>query len=576
MKSILFALLLLSFTLDLFGQHADFIKDADKYFMSKMTSDDIVGLSAALVIDGKVVWKKGFGYSDLENKILMTPKSVVNIGSVTKTFTALALMQLVEKGLIDLDKPLNVYLPSFRPKIRQGMKLNDVTVRSVMTHTSGIQSDIWKNSDYETGKYTDVVGFINDTYLTYPAGMASLYSNAGYNVLGNTIAEVSKDDYARYVHRYILAPLGMTKSGFAMDKLQKRTKIYAYGKAFKEYELRDIASGGLYMNINDFTKYAIDLLNAYKGGSSKVISQKMIREMFSLQNADVPLETNKKGLGWFMFKNDSTFAMYHAGSAGFAHAKLLLLPSKNAAAIVMTNTAEGGHAAEEFCFNFLTGFGLSISDLFPVPKTNLKHEVQNTAPEDSILEKHAGNYGESGSYSAIRLKNHCLELRKGDDQYFLKPLATNQFIPYLVHGKDTVVSRQGHRYFFKDIKGYHILFQRIGQREYNRGYRMAFVDTALWNERIGLYEHFGYQMLIGDSKFKSVEIYLSDDGVLMCRLKTIGSTSEIPLDPFDQDYALTCGLNSGFGGFNVHFKQDGKYRIVDFAGITFRKKIAQP
>ncbi|RXF67921.1 serine hydrolase domain-containing protein, partial [Arcticibacter tournemirensis] len=214
MKSILFAVLLLSFTLSSFGQHANLVKAADKYFIEKVESDHIVGLSAALIIDGKVAWKKGFGYSDLENKAPMTPETVVNIGSVTKTFTSLAIMQLAERGLLDLDKPLNIYLPSFHPRIRPGMNLHDITARSVVTHTSGIQSDIWKNSDIETGKYTDVMGFINETYLAYPAGMASLYSNAGYNILGSTIKEVSREDYARYVHRYILSPLGMTNSGF--------------------------------------------------------------------------------------------------------------------------------------------------------------------------------------------------------------------------------------------------------------------------------------------------------------------------------------------------------------------------
>ncbi|WP_420477411.1 hypothetical protein, partial [Noviherbaspirillum sp. ST9] len=230
----------------------------------------------------------------------------------------------------------------------------------------------------------------------------------------------------------------------------------------------------------------------------------------------IPLETNKKGLGWFMFKNDSTFAMYHAGSAGFAHSKLLLLPSKNAAVVVMTNTAEGGHAAEEFCFNLLPRFGLSITDLFPAPITGTIHQLQHIVSlPSSVLEKHAGNYGESGSYSAIRLKDHYLELRNGDNQYLLKPLTANEFAPYRIHGKDTVEAKDNSRYFFKDIKGYHVLIQRIGKREYNRGYRMDPLDTALLRKKIGLYEHFGYQMLIGDSKFKSIEIYLSNDGVLM-------------------------------------------------------------
>ncbi|WP_353718705.1 serine hydrolase domain-containing protein [Dyadobacter sp. 676] len=356
-------ILILIITSPVFGQirhahpqsdtYAGLIAKSEEYFAEKLKTDKIVGLSAAIIMDGKVVWKEGFGYSDRQTKVPMTVNTVVNIGSVTKTFTALSVMQLEERGLLDIQKPLTTYLPEFHPLARPGIHLDSITVKTLITHTSGIQSDIWRNSDLGSGKYTDVLGFINQTHLVYPAGLAGLYSNAGYNILGHMIKDVTKTDYADYVHKNIFNVLGMKHSGFAMDRLENRTKIYAYGQQAQEYELRDIASGGIYTDMNDFTRYAIGLLKAYRGESTRLLRQKTVKEMFSLQNAHVPLETNKKGLGWFMFRNDSTFAVYHAGSAGFTHAKLLLIPESNAAVIVMTNTAEGGQAAENFCFNLL-------------------------------------------------------------------------------------------------------------------------------------------------------------------------------------------------------------------------------
>ncbi|RFZ91343.1 class A beta-lactamase-related serine hydrolase [Mucilaginibacter conchicola] len=552
--------------------HADLARSSEQYFKEKMASDHIVGLSAAIIMDGKVIWQQGFGYADRENKTAMTPQTVVNIGSITKTFTALALMQLNEQGKLDINQSLKTYLPRFRPMARPGISPDKITVKSVMTHTSGIQSDIWKNSDLESGKYTDVPGFVNQTYLLYPAGMVGLYSNAGYNLLGNVIKGVSQEDYADYIHRHILDPLGMSHSGFAMDSLQNRSKIYAYGQNFRVFELRDIASGGIYTSLNDFTQYATGLLKAYRGESNAIIKSGSLRKMFSLQNASVPIETNKKGLGWFMFKNDSTFAVYHAGSAGFAQAKLLLIPDKNAAVIVMTNTSEGGQAAEDFCFNLLPRFGLLISDLFPAPITgafrDTSHVVQLSLAE---LKKHAGSYGKATSYVSVSVGNNFLRMRENDKTTILKPLSADQYLPYEISGSDTLVKKTGQRFFFTNIRGYHYLIRRTGEREYNWGYRLKPIDVGRWQKRTGLYRIDGYQMLIGDTKFKSVELYITPDRVLMCRLKTMGSTNEVPLDVIDNKHALSLGVNAGFAGFTVSFKTNKGKQYIDFAGINFRK-----
>ena len=126
-----------------------------------MESDHIVGVSAAIIINDSVIWKNGFGYSDKENNLPMSVSTVVNIASATKTFTALAIMQLQEKGLLDINQPLNKYMPQFNPLTR-GEDLDDLTIKSVITHSSGIQTDVLKNTDLGSGKYTDVLGFIKN------------------------------------------------------------------------------------------------------------------------------------------------------------------------------------------------------------------------------------------------------------------------------------------------------------------------------------------------------------------------------------------------------------------------------
>lgn len=547
-------------------------QSSDEFFNKNLLQNkNIVGLSAAIIVNDSVVWSNGFGYADKLNKVPMTANTVVNMGSITKTFTSLSVMQLQQRGSLNINDPLNSYLNDFRPKTKN-IDIKDITIRSVLTHTSGIQPDIWKNSDLRSGKYTDVLGYINNTYITYPPGMVGLYSNAGYNILGTLVKAVSKQDYADYVHQNIFAPLGMSRSGFAMDRLQYRSKIYLGGNEVEEYELRDIASGGIYTNINDFSKYAIELMKDYNGESSSIIDSPTIHEMFSLQNQNVPIESNKKGLGWFMFKNDSNFAVYHAGSAGFAQAKLLLIPKSKFAVIVMTNSAEGGAIAEEFCFSFLNKYQLSISDLFPAPITGKIHSSSTPIRlSRHSLKRYLGNYAQEEDYIKVTLEKDRLRLIDGERQYFLTPLSRDEFLPIEIFPNDSLVERSNKRFVFKKVDNENFLFQRIGDREYESGLKLKNVDRSVWENKTGKYKHFGYQMLIGDTKFKEVEIYISEDNVLMMKLTTFGSVRHIPLRIITHDHAVTCGINAGFGGFNVSFSEKDDQKVVDFAGLTFKK-----
>ena len=179
-----------------------------------------------------------------------------------------------------------------------------------------------------------MLGFINDTYLLFPPGLVESYSNSGYNILGHLIKEVSGQDCAEYIHENILSPLGMSHSGFITDSLNNRTKIYSGGKSMKEYGFSNLPAGGIYTDIDDFAKYAWGLMDAYNGMNSALVQTASILEMFTLQRDQVLIESNKKGLGWFMFKNDSAFAVTHAGDAAWGHAEICLVPEKRAAVMI--------------------------------------------------------------------------------------------------------------------------------------------------------------------------------------------------------------------------------------------------
>ena len=550
--------------------HSELIKECEDIILERMTSDNIAGVSVAIVINDSVILKKGFGYADKDNKIPMTENTVVNIASATKTFTVLAVMQLQEKGLLDINQPLNKYLPQFKPLIR-GENLDDLTVKSVITHSSGIQTDVLKNSDLGSGKYTDILGFINETYLLYPPGLVESYSSSGYNILGQLIKQVSGLDYPDYIHKNILSPLGMTNSGFLADSLKNRTRVYAGGKSIHDYGFSGIASGGIYTSINDFIKYAKELMHAYNGIKSSLINASTIREMFTLQTGNVIIESNKKGLGWYMFKNDSIFAVTHAGDAVTGHAEICLIPEKNTAAIILINSAEGESLKRDFSFNFIRKFGLSVPDIIP-PKviTEVHNEVKPVDLPAGILMKHAGDYSQGFSYITVSSGYSGLSIQKDGKHYILKALSENEFVPYEIIGQDSLSIKEKERYCFMDYDDFHILFHKEGNNESCLGYKLNTFDTSSVIRKLGLYEHYGYQLLMGDTKFKGAELSLDKGRILMLKLIAYDGVYPFPLNIISDEFSVTSGLGTGFG-FTVRFTGDKNYDIIDFGGLTFRK-----
>ena len=552
------------------NNYSELTEECKDIIVQKMESDHIVGVSAAIIINDSVIWKNGFGYADKEKNVPMTENTVVNIASATKTFTALAIMQLQDKGLLDINQPLNKYLPQFNPKTR-GENLEELTIKSVITHSSGIQTDVLKNTDLGSGKYTDVLGFINETYLLYPPGLVESYSNSGYNILGYLIKQVSGQDYPEYIHQNILMPLGMSNSGFLMDSLKGRTRVYSGGESLHDYGFSGIASGGIYTNINDFIKYASELMHAYNGMNSSLINTSTIQQMFAIQTGNVIIESNKKGLGWFMFKNDSVFAVTHAGDAVTGHAEICMIPEKNTAALILINSAEGESLKRDFSINFIRKFGLSVPDIIPQPVIKKLHnEIKPIDLPVDILKQHAGDYSQGFSYLTISSEDEELVINRDGKQFILKALSENEFVPYEKVGQDSLSVKDNERYCFMDYDDFHILFHKKGNNESRLGYKLNTFDLSSITKKLGVYEHYGYQLLMGDTKFKGAELSIADDRILMLKLIAFDGEYQFPLNVISDEYAVTSGLGAGFG-FTVRFTGDEYYDIVDFGGLTFQK-----
>ncbi|MBW2085639.1 MAG: serine hydrolase [Deltaproteobacteria bacterium] len=222
--------------------------DLDKFILEKMKANHIPGLAACIVKNDKLVWANEYGWADIENKIPMTEYTIQNIGSISKTVTATAIMQLWETGKFKLDDDVNLYLPF---KVRNPAFPDDpITFRQLLAHKSSIKDGKAYQKSYACGDPTIslkdwIEGYFTpegkyydakDNFHTWKPGVIKTprgpeaYTNVGYGLLGYLVEVISGMNFAEYCKKHIFAPLGMTHTGWYLADIDvsKHAIPYSY------------------------------------------------------------------------------------------------------------------------------------------------------------------------------------------------------------------------------------------------------------------------------------------------------------------------------------------------------------
>lgn len=334
-KYFLIVLLLILSCSSAFAQKTEVL--LDKYLDAYYSAKGIPSVCAGALVNGKLSWTKGVGYSDIENSVKATPKTIYRLASVSKPITALAIMQLVEKGKIKLDDDIRQHVPYF-PK-----KKWNVTIRQILTHTSGIRT-------YKPGEFDNTNNFqtIKDAILVYAndsldmmPGTKYNYNTISYNLLAAVIENVSGLSFGEYLKKNIFEPAGMTST-----KLELQAEIVPFrargyvknGDTVKNAPLADLsfkyAGGGMISSIEDLLKLGKAILE------HKIISQASINTMCS--PTFLPSgERIDYGLG-FGFGIDSLKRKYfgHAGGGTGFSSHLVIFPDSNAVFAYLINARD--------------------------------------------------------------------------------------------------------------------------------------------------------------------------------------------------------------------------------------------
>jgi CubicO group peptidase (beta-lactamase class C family) len=333
----------------------------DTIIEKKMNELGEVGVGAAIIIDQKVVWTKGYGYADKDNKIPFTPDTIMNIGSISKTFTGVCLMRAVEDKKLSLDEDINKYLP-FKV-INPFFPEEKLTLRNLATHTSGItdRSPIYASTYHYGGDSPEPLGeflknyfvpdgkyYSKDNFLKVKPGSYREYSNIAAGLAGYIVEIATGMKLNEYSKKYIFKPLQMKNTGWFLSeiKLANHSKLYKkegdITKPIQLYGGTTYPDGGVRTSVSDLSKFFICLLNGGQLNGVRILKNETVREMVKFQFTasakpeNVNLDEINSGIFWATKRNVKRIG--HAGNDPGVHAEMLSDLSKEVGVIVFVNT----------------------------------------------------------------------------------------------------------------------------------------------------------------------------------------------------------------------------------------------
>ena len=304
------------------------------------------GLSAAVAIDGKVVWVEGFGLADVENQVPVSPESRFRLGSISKLFTAAAVARLAETGKLDLDAPVQRYVPSFPDKGQT------FTSRQLAGHLAGIRHYAPQDFQLPVRRYerlTEGLGIFQNDPLVHPPGTAYLYSSYGYNLLGVVVEGASGKDFSGAVDELVIQPLGLksTLLDFPERIVEHRVRFYQRGADGALANERAIdssykwPSAGFLSTPSDLVRFgSAHLRDGYLKPETRTL-------LFTSQRTTTGEETGV-GIGWRIGKDaKGRRFLHHGGAIEGGRAFILLYPEENIAVAIVANLSGARFAEAE-------------------------------------------------------------------------------------------------------------------------------------------------------------------------------------------------------------------------------------
>ncbi|WP_083435053.1 serine hydrolase [Rhodopirellula islandica] len=334
------------------------IEQLNQSIRSEMGQKQIPSFSIALVADGKVVSSAGFGFQDTSKTVPASGQTVYRVGSISKLLTDVALMQLVEKGELDLDQPIQKVLPEF--KIADAEHTSKITLRQLTQHRAGIvrESPVGNYFDPTEPSLEATVASLASTPSVYAPGSRTKYSNAGVSVIGQAVERAAGMPHPDYVREQVLKPLGMKHTSFEKDKaLAKHTAdgwMWGYDRpafAAPEFLLGTGPAGNLYSSVEDLAQFSLFVMGQHP---KKILEDASLTEM--LQPGETPDgKPLPYGIGFRISDFHGHRRVGHGGAVYGFSTQLEILPAEQIAVIAASSLDGTNNWITRICDQALAG-----------------------------------------------------------------------------------------------------------------------------------------------------------------------------------------------------------------------------
>ncbi|UVW34149.1 serine hydrolase [SAR92 clade bacterium H455] len=340
----------------------------DKTIRQLMRKRNTPGLSISVIKDGETAYSKGFGCRNLKQQLPMTSDTLLGIGSITKSFTAFAIVKLQERELLSLDDSAAKYL-DFEPfKSRP-----EITIKHMLSHSSGVPSldagmlsFSYTFNDfsriYPASSRADFEAHLADAgdFILFKPGEKFFYNNDMYTCLGFIVEALSGISFEQFVRQEILQPLGMKRAVLTRDDFDKDPDSNGMtGYLFESENGRAVAKesempmdgylhapGGLYVSTNEMLNYAQCLLNKGEFNGQQLLTSESVSQLFSgaISTPYGESENPQYGLGWSIEESSEKMpyvVIHHGGGMGTSNSFLILVPALNLAVCAVENAGTG-------------------------------------------------------------------------------------------------------------------------------------------------------------------------------------------------------------------------------------------
>ncbi|WP_298517889.1 serine hydrolase [uncultured Kordia sp.] len=409
--------------------------------VDRMNFYKVPGVSIAVVEDGKLKWAKGYGIANSNTGAKVDENTMFQAGSISKPIAALAVLQLVEKGILDLDEDVNNYLKDWKIPDNEFTKNEKVTLRRLLTHTAGVTVHGFPGYKQSatfptTTQVLNGEGNTSKIFVDTVPGSIWRYSGGGYTIAQKVIEDVTQQSLETYMASNVLEIMNMENSTFEQPLANREANASAaydfQGKIIDGlwHNYPEKAAAGLWTTPSDLAKYCIEIQEILKGKENAVLQKETVVKMLTKHK-------NDWGLGPSLHSGEDFLIFRHGGkNAGFTN-RFLSFTKRGYAVVIMTNADNGNSLIDEISRAISKHYDLGISDTRTVKTVELSNEELSKFTGKYKLNYQVPNIGDY--FIEISIKNNKLFVNdpNNGDTKVLTALGDLKFIDLTIGDQGT-------------------------------------------------------------------------------------------------------------------------------------------